>query len=161
MTGCSGGAPPPGRSGNAGISGLCSEPSCEQSTQSPGCPRNPANVLKKAFIKKIMVFVTPKIRKLGVPARPSTHSGPGFGPRAQICSRTRGSNRRSATPRGHWHLSGNQKFDSSQQVMKVIKGASPRTWTPPFLTRLDELCMVLDGFWMVHAFWMDGPGITN
>ena len=106
----------------------------------------------------MMVFVTPKIRKLGVPARSSTHAGPGFGLRAQICSKTRGSNRESATPRGHSHLSGNPKFE---KVMKVIKGASPRTRTPPFQTRLDELCMVLDGFRMVHAFWMDGPGITN
>ena len=108
-----------------------------------------------------MVSITPKIRKLRVPARSSTHSGPGFGLRAQICSRTRWPNRESATPRAHSHLSGNPKFDSSQQVMKVTKGASPRTGTPPFQTRLDELCMVLDGFWMVHAFWMDSPGITN
>ena len=99
------------------------------------------------------------MKQLGVPAQSSTHSGPGFGLRAQICSRTRWSNRKSATPRGHSHLSGNPKFD---KVMKVIKGASPRTRTPPFQTRLDELCMVLDGFWMVlDAFWMDGPGITN
>ena len=79
-----------------------------------------------------MVFVTPKIRNLGVPAQSATHSGPGFGLRAQICSRTRWSNRKSATPGGHSHLSGNPKFDSSQKVMKVIKGASPRTLTPHF-----------------------------
>ena len=94
-----------------------------------------------------MVFVTPKIRKLGVPAQSSTRSGPGFGLRAQICSRTQGSNRESATPRAHSHLSGNPKFD---KVMKVIKGASPRTRTPPFRLAL----MNYVWFWMVSGWFM-------
>ncbi len=95
--------------------------------------------------KQIIVFITPKIRKLRVPTQSSTQSGPGFGLRAQICSRTRWSSRKSATPRGHSHLSGNSKFDSSQKVMKVINGASPPIPDPPpFQTRLDELPIVLD-----------------
>ena len=109
---------------------------------------NPPNVLKKAFIKKIMVFITPKIRNLGVPAQSSAHSGPGFGLRAQICSRTRWSNRKSATPRAHSHLSGNPKFD---KVMKVIKCASPRTGTPPPF-RLALMSYVW--FWMVSGWFM-------
>ena len=111
--------------------------------------------------KNIMGFTTPKIRKLGVPAQSSTHSGPGFGLRTQICSRTRWSNRESATPRGHSHLSGNPKLDSSPKSHESDKRCQPPNPDPPYQTRLDELCMVLDGFWMIHAFWMDGPGITN